>query len=308
MPIYPKNLRFIRDLLKFKNSRHETGNGKGIKLAIIDDGFDHKNATFLDGDRFTFEPNNPNYHYHGTAVAAIAAGKITKGFCKAYSNPSMTYSGGVAFKAEVTCYSLNSSSLKDCLNKVAQKKFDVLSLSLIRTDETLNLDSIIEEISNNGTLIFAGAGNMGDKVGISYPASHNDVISVGSLNVYDKPSDFTRTSVPYPDVYTYGEMLVPKKTLDIPACDPVELHFCTGTSMATPAAAGLACLGISYAKKLLGITDDEEKLKKIKIGIKSIFTQYRKCDEEREKAVEMRKIISADAFFEKIERKFNQTD
>lgn len=220
--------------------------GQGTKLAIIDNGF-HKEIRTIFGwpedSCFTFDTDGAPVHHHGTAVAAIAAGRRFKGYWKA----DMNFPSGVAPQSEVTCYSITpTNSFGEILKKILkEKKYDVVSISQIYKQAGKEINATVHEISEDGTLIFAGAGNGGIRTEIGYPASHKDVISVGSLNWFGDFSEFTHKKPPLPDVYTYGEVLVPDGELleKKPKLLPMK-----GTSMATPAAAGLACLAVEYAK------------------------------------------------------------
>lgn len=266
----PKDLSHPPDCLPFSFSLLELSDqgvssleleepltGKSVRLAIIDDGF-HKDLWAFNRRSLPFDfRDDAPAHPHGTAVTAIVAGKKFDGFFK----KCLKYPGGVAPGAEVTCFSItNENSVAQILRRVSEEenKFDVISMSLVY--EGNDLDAIIEQNLDRGTLIFAGAGNVGNRGEIGYPARLKDVVSVGSLTCFGKPSDFTQDKEPYADVYTYGEVLVPSG-IDLGGDGRVllELQACKGTSMATPAAAGLACLAIEYAKRK-GITNFKKLL------------------------------------------------
>lgn len=306
---------FTRSLL-FLDINKDVLNGKGIRLAIIDDGFHKENPAFYIGksgrDRFKFKYNEATIklgenfgatrdaltegRIHGTAVAAIAAGRDFEGVVSKEQEmyPGM-YPGGVAQEAEVTCYSYrtnaeanasnvgpprappppavrpaaddshtplpkyspaddNDDAILKILKEIKDKnEFDVVSMSVCM-DQTEKLDTVIGEILQQGTLIFAGTSNERNMCGKGYPALLGGVVSVGSLDDKGGLSKFTWVKVPYCDVYTFGEVLVPEADKDR------EIIKLKGTSFATPAVAGLACLALQYAndKKLCRLCRGEK--------------------------------------------------
>lgn len=112
---------FSRSLLRL-DKHSVTLTGKNVRLAIIDDGFHENIAAFRPRansrkERFTFEgeevmipTSGGDYHarvaaiteglQHGTAVAAIAAGRDFDGFVE----KMLKYPGGVAPEVDVTCF------------------------------------------------------------------------------------------------------------------------------------------------------------------------------------------------------------
>jgi hypothetical protein len=145
----------------------------------------------------------------------------------------------------------DSDPIRKILEEIAGKedgeKFDVVSIS-VTMDQTDGLDKVIKDIAEQGTLIFAGTSNEGGHCGRGYPAClSKHVISVGSIDPKTNRSDFTWKNKPYCDVYTYGEVLVPTGERNREGL--LQVEFLRGSSFATPAVAGLACLAIDYAIK-----------------------------------------------------------
>lgn len=286
--------------------------GENVLLAVIDQGFDGKNAAFfgkefpVKGDtKFTvdFESENPRtkgatlagYRQHGTAVAAIAFGRRFDGH---FEKKKLTYEGGIAQRVKPTCYSYKKtnagaplpktntensgvpkSSLGNCLPlppgpppppppplhsphpkclpddissileifeeiRDAQDKIDVVCMSVCMED-TDRLNEVINVITEeHGTLIFAGTDDRHRQMG--YPARLPSVISVGSLPLPERGQLRHTWDVEpkYCDVYTFGEVLVPKadKNEELMKVRKPYAYF------STPAVAGLACLAIQYAK------------------------------------------------------------
>lgn len=291
---------FTRTLLSIDED-NITLTGKKVRLAIIDQGFDKDVLTLkrpFNSKKFTFE-NATMCHIHGTVVATIASGLKFNGFC-IDQTISMKYPQGVAPKADVSLYSLGEGyTIGHLLRKIskANPKFDIISISMIQDRDNMNLDKVIKEISNEGTIIFAGSGNGGDREPILYPASLPDVVSVGALRPKGQISDCSRDQPPYSDVYVYGEVLVPSlKDLGGDAIHFFpELFLATGTSMATPAAAGLACLAIQYAIEQ-GFTDRKDRRQKLL----PLFQP------EGRKEKWIHKIMNCKEFMEKVEKEFKE--
>lgn len=289
---------FTRTLLSIDED-NITLTGKKVRLAIIDQGLDKDVLTLkkkFNSEKFTFE-NDTMCHIHGTVVATIASGLKFNGFC-IDRTICMKYPQGVAPKADVSLYSLcKDNTIRQLLQKIlkAEPKFDVISISMIEANR--NLDGVIKKISDEGTIIFAGSGNGGDREPILYPACLPDVVSVGALRPKGQISDCSRDQPPYSDVYVYGEVLVPSlKDLggDVMPFFP-ELFLATGTSMATPAAAGLACLAIQYAIEQ-GFTDRKARRQKL----------LHLFQPEGRKEKWIHKIMNCKEFMEKVEKEFKE--
>ena len=254
--------------------------GKGVHLAIIDYGFNKgalANGRKYKKNRFTFVDdqtveigNDENFlkvaekigkgRRHGTIAAVIAAGHEFCGYEKEESAVYNLCIAGVAYETVVQCHSLEKKNIGQALaeiqkfNNECSEKIDVVSISQI-SDRSDFLVKILTEIRvEQHTLIFAGSGN-DPQIPPRFPANHKDVISVGSLQKNGRDvSKFSCTKSPYADVYTYGEVLA----IDGEECKsfgkqqeppPFKLENREGTSFATPAVAGLACLAIQWGKQ-----------------------------------------------------------
>lgn len=275
---------FTRSLLQLDRKL----TGEGAHLAIIDYGF-HEEALQRGRQlRFTFhdhlgqvEPHKGEeimrQREHGTSAAAIAAGLDVAGI---HDKTGYRFEG-VAYKANIQCYSLECKDItyqlqqikaynekeankkcreecetndcEDCKRK--RKMIDVVSISQL-ADQSQSLDEVLNEIAKQGTLIFAGVGNDSVRQKPGYPAIHPAVIGVGSLERDCTISGFTsKGNDSSSDVYTYGNVLAINgnkiKTSESgkPMAPIFEVVECRGTSFATPAVAGLACLAIQCAKK-----------------------------------------------------------
>ena len=202
-------------------------------------------------------------------MAGIAAGRSYE--CKPIAD---AYPGGVAPKATVTMFCVKPNSYRSILkafekiNDYADTPFDVVSISLGGHEKVNNVmeekfRKVIREIKDKGTMIFAAAGNIGELGPICFPARLDGVIKVGAT---DRLGYILPTSRSGLDIYCCGEVRAPTND------GRYSLTTERGSSNATAAAAGLACLLIQAAK------DKEYDYKEFRHTdrIKTLFEKMRK--------------------------------
>ena len=115
---------------------------------------------------------------------------------------------------------------------------DIISISLGTSDAFEPLQDIIRDAHAKGILVFAATGNSGE-MGYEFPAAYEHVISVASINVSRQPSPFnTRNDA--------VAVFAPGEDIKLPVGDAL-VGF-TGTSFATPFAAGVAALVLCDAR------------------------------------------------------------
>lgn len=234
-----------RSLLQLENVHSQGITGKDIRLAIIERNVNPNNPTFKDLNITVQDYTGGNVDReweainHGTSVVGVAVGKDFKIVDKYYP-------GGVAPGALVTLFIISSehSSLLQALNGVASLAigFDVVSISC-GSDKEPDIDTeireVIDTLKHQKTCIFAASGNDGNQKHVQYPARLPNVISVGSLTVHANLAENARSKGI--DVYCYGDGVM--------APWGGGINVLTGSSFATPAVAGLACLALQCAKK-----------------------------------------------------------
>ena len=166
---------------------------------------------------------------HGLAVSAILTGM--EGHFE-----------GIAPEATVKVIDLQKSknipisSVLRAVEEAIAEDVDILSISLGTSDSWAPMQEAIDKALSKNILVFAAAGNSGDR-GYEYPSSCNGAISVASINQARQPSPFnTRNDATV--VFAPGEQL------SLPIGNG-ELAEFSGTSFATPFAAGLAALILS---------------------------------------------------------------
>ena len=205
------------------SSYHSRGvYGQGVKVMIIDTGMPDTSSTFS---------SLPNSSKHGIAVSSILTGWEEGGL------------KGICPEAQVELLDLRvsknipMSKVLRAVELAIENGVDILSISLGTTDSWEPMQNLITEAVSKNILVFAAAGNSGDR-GYEYPAACKGAISVASMNTSRQPSAFnTRNDATV--VFAPGEELM------LPMGHKGELGQFSGTSFATPFAAGIAALALS---------------------------------------------------------------
>jgi major intracellular serine protease len=221
----------------------EKSKGKGITVAILDTGCAVIHADLseriIGGRNFTDDDNgNPNvftdYNGHGTHVAGtIAAIQNNNGVI------------GVAPEANLLILKVldkNGSGQYDWIingiNYAVEQKADIISMSLGGSADVPELHLALQNAIANQILVVCAAGNEGDGQDssdeFSYPASYNEVISVGAIDLQRRSSEFSNSNNEV-DLVAPGEEILSTYLNGTYA-------KLSGTSMATPHVSGALAL------------------------------------------------------------------
>ena len=168
---------------------------------------------------------------HGTHVAGTIAAIANNGVGVA----------GVAFNSRLAiCKALNSggsgpvSGIANCINYLKNNGAKVISMSLGGGSATTMQQAVQNAWQGgNGALIVAAAGNDGNAT-LSYPAAYAEVVSVAATDSNDAHASFSNTNADV-EVSAAGVNVLSTKR------GGGYVAF-SGTSMATPHAAGVAAL------------------------------------------------------------------
>ncbi len=223
--------------------------GETPTVAVVDTGVaDHPHLAenrLSDGydvlsDSNDATPGDPVYHFHGTHVAGIAAGNI--------GTESQTYPVSNADVLPVKVFGegagTSAQTVADGIQYAADHGADVVNLSLGSSLPSRTIMRATEYAVEQGSLPVAAAGNAG-REGMGFPAGFGDVLAVGAVGPDENLAEFSNYGqglnvvAPGVDVLSaFPEQFVN----EIPGPHP---YFrVPGTSMSTPAVAGVAALGL----------------------------------------------------------------
>jgi hypothetical protein len=206
--------------------------GPGVPITVIDAGLDVTHMefaarpnTFLLNEQHTLFNSD---EYHGTIVSSTAA---------APSDGKGTV--GIYPQAVLRAYDLDflsEASIVRGISRAVQAGRSVINLSLGGDEPSRSIYEAVINAFGRGTLIVAAAGNerLLQNPPI-YPADFPHVLTVGSTNQKDAPSEFSSTS-PALDLAAPGEQIPYQHPTD-----PTMWLLATGTSFSSPmVAAGTA--------------------------------------------------------------------
>lgn len=218
-----------------------------MKICIVDSGLHvghydipySRGTPYVDGEEFGLPRNqywyNPNEGTdHGTAIAGIITARGGNGA----GTLGIVSQGPEASKVCLlnariftdNDYTTTSGYVLQAAEWCADKGAKIINLSLASPAATNTDKSTYRELYNRGILLIAAAGNSGT-TDYNYPASLDEVISVGSIGQDRKQSSFSQTN-------DRIELVAPGH--DIYSTSGNDMDFFTGTSFATPYVAGVA--------------------------------------------------------------------
>ena len=230
------------------------------------------------------EPGKPEYHSkdakHGTAVAAVAAGKGVHDDAK-----KLNIRCGVAKDAELYIYRLSEgfeddpSEVRDALQHFLNEKpkVDIICMSFGLDGHDPEMDTLLSKLADEGVVCLAAAGNDGAfQEVVKFPASSDHVLSVGALTITGQesllnPSDNI-------DVCAIGEkVIIPTIKNENESSQKVG----QGTSYAAPMVAGLLSLLMQYAKEVDQDGDDILNMLRSVHFVKRLFKDHKLCRDRK---------------------------
>lgn len=230
-----------RDLMRGPTKLFNGYEGKGIKIGVIDSGIDSThpelkgrilNQVNCIGDSLTGDTNG-----HGTHVAGSIIGENI----------------GVASEAEIldlrvfgTSSGASISSILMALDQCISREVDIVNMSLGSAVPSYVLESAVNQVSTNGIILCAAAGNSGPySETINSPSSAQLAISVAAADASKHVSRFSSrgpcrwNSWQKPDCAGFGENVYSAK-------NGGGYTVMSGTSMASPGVAGVAACVLQY--------------------------------------------------------------
>ncbi|GGR70083.1 hypothetical protein GCM10010252_05300 [Streptomyces aureoverticillatus] len=231
--------------------------GKGVKIAILDTGVDATHPDLKDqvvaAEDFTPSPDTKDRVGHGTHVASTAAGTGAKnGAYKGVAPGAKILNGKVLGDTG----SGDDSGIIAGIDWAAAQGADVMNLSLGGTDTpgVDPLEAAVDKVSAEKGILFAiAAGNDGSPRSIGSPGSADAALTVGAVDDNDKLAEFSSEGPRVADGAVKPDVTAPGVDITAAAAPGSEIEkevgqkpdgylTISGTSMATPHAAGAAAL------------------------------------------------------------------
>jgi subtilisin family serine protease len=223
-----------------------TRSGLGIKVAVLDTGMDLRHPDFagrsITSKTFVGQPVQ-DLHSHGTHCIGTACGP------KAPPGTTPRYGIGFATRIFVGKVLTNSGSgstggILAGINWAIANGCQVISMSLgAQTPVQAAYTAAGSAALTKGCLIIAAAGNSASSTGA--PANSPTIMSIASLDANLKPSSFSN--------FGKIELAAPGRDVFSSVPRPVRYGTKSGTSMATPHAAGCAALWAQTSSTLRGM-------------------------------------------------------
>lgn len=225
--------------------------GQGIKVAVLDTGLletheDLKNNVIpgkIFNDDQPGEAHSGDYNGHGTHIAGIIAAEVNNGLGGAGIAPKAQVSGFDVFTVienedGTTSDGADDADVIRAINAAVSEGYDIINLSLGTSWYNQLAANAVKNAYQNGVAIFAAAGNEQTNAA-SYPAAYTGVISVAAVDQTGVRASFSNygstVDLAFPGVDIYSTW---KDSDDSYLSE-------SGTSMATPAAAGTAAVILS---------------------------------------------------------------
>lgn len=217
--------------------------GKGVKVAVLDTGFDpHDEITYAGGASAFDTPYTSDENGHGTHVAGIIGAHMG------------TYVQGIA--PDVSLYGYKTSRIVNGqreghtghilqgINWAIENDMDIINLSSgWRNHSQIVYNAIVNAVEND-ILFITSAGNEGEKGGtVTYPAPYDEVIAVGAVDPYKNLASYSSWG-PEVDVVAPGGggngAFQSERIIGLYKGNSYALM--SGTSQAVPHVAGVAAL------------------------------------------------------------------
>jgi hypothetical protein len=183
-----------------------------MRIGVIDTGYDKTHRAFV-GARIV-EPDREILpqgakkasNVHGTGILALLAGNPASGTPGLV--PQAEFYVQNAFFADSSGGAISSTmTMLKALDWMKRNKVDVLNLSFAGPRDQLVHDAIVE-LTTNGTVVLAAAGNDGPDADPNYPAAYPEAIAVTAVDrnlapyAYANRGKYIAVAAPGVDVWT----------------------------------------------------------------------------------------------------------
>lgn len=218
-----------------------TSTGDGVRVCVADSGIDknHEDLDYLEGANFsTNNPHGRNLNPdayddgdgHGTHVAGTIAA-LDNDLGVVGVAPDVDLLIAKVLRDNGSGY---TSQIVDGLNWCASQGADVINMSFGSASGSATLQTAIQGIASQGVVLVAASGNSSGSTPI-FPAGYEQVIAVGATDEYDQIASFSNR----------GEEVNAPGVAVLSTLPGDTYGTYSGTSMASPHAAGVAALIIA---------------------------------------------------------------
>ncbi|MFC4406574.1 S8 family serine peptidase [Haloarchaeobius iranensis] len=247
-----------------------TQGSSDVTVAVVDQGvkYDHpdlqarfgsnKGKDFVDSDGDPY-PDSMADEYHGTHVAGIAAATTDNSTGVAGISDSTLLSG----RALSEQGSGSTTDIADAVEWAADQGADIINMSLGGGGYTDTMKNAVSYAVSNGSLPICAAGNDGSG-SVSYPAAYDECVAVSAVDSNEDLASFSQYG-PNLDVAAPGVDILSTWTENKSQYGG-QYNKISGTSMACPAASGVAALG-KAADASLSPTELRSRLKNTAVDI-----------------------------------------
>ncbi|WP_323675499.1 S8 family serine peptidase [Halorubellus sp. PRR65] len=247
-----------------------TDGSSDVTIAVVDQGvyYDHpdlqaqfgslKGKDFVDSDSDP-APDSMADEYHGTHVAGIASATTDNTTGVAGISNSTLLSG----RALSEQGSGSTADIAEAVRWAADQGADIINMSLGGGGYTDTMKNAVSYAVSNGALPICAAGNDGSS-SVSYPAAYSECVAVSAVDSNEELASFSQYGDKC-DVAAPGVDILSTWTED-KASYGGKYNKISGTSMACPAASGVAALGLA-ADSSLGPNELRNRLKNTAVDI-----------------------------------------
>jgi len=232
-----------------------------VTVAIVDTGVDYTHPDLTDqfgankgddpagGDN---DPRAPSGENHGTHVAGIASA----------STNNNTGIAGMSNSRLLACRVLGGgrgsvSDIAAGIRYATDNGADIINMSLGGGGYNDTMKNAVSYAVNNGALPICASGNDGSR-GVSYPAKYDECMAVGAVDENEQLASFSQ--------YGSDQDVVAPGVDVLSTWNDSPYNTISGTSMACPAASGVAALGLA-ADSSLGPNELRARLKNTAVDI-----------------------------------------